>query len=104
MIKPLSIIIIHNHYDDFDHHSYHYDISERQGGDIDCLRLNSKSGSRKGKNSRGKLKKKEEAGDSFEENPEASLEDVVDLTRVRLRFALCIVLEFAKSRGKNFFL
>ena len=64
------------------------DISERQVGDIDCLRLNSKSGSRKGKNSRGKLKKKEEAGDSFEENLEASLEDVVDLTRVSLRFPI----------------
>merc|ERR1719264_2260499 len=40
-------------------------------------RLNSKSGSRK-----GKLKKKKEA-ESFEENIDASPEDVVDMTRVR---------------------
>ena len=101
-----TMIISHYHYDDIDHHNYHYDIdhhkyhydiSECHGSDIDCLRLKSKSGSRKGKASWGKLKKKE--ADSFDENPDASLEDVVDLTRVCLRSALCTVLEFAKSRG-----
>ena len=50
------------------------------GGIIDGLRLQSKSGSRK-----GKLKKKKEA-DSFEENSDASPEDVVDMTRVSSRF------------------
>merc|ERR1719180_471195 len=57
-----------------------------EGGDIGfsiqkkLARLKNKSGSRKGKNSSGKLKKKEE---SFDENPDASPEDVIDLTRVR---------------------
>ena len=83
------MIISHYHYDDIDHHNYHYDISECHASDIDCRRLKSKSGSRKGKNSWGKLKKKE--ADSFDENPDASLEDVVDLTRVCLSFALCTV-------------
>ena len=74
------IVISQYDYDDIDHH-YH---SECQGGDFDCHRLKSKSGSRQGKNSRGKLKKAE---NSFDENRDATPEDVVDLTRVSLRFA-----------------
>ena len=60
---------------------------ECHGGNIDCFRLNSKSGSRK-----GKLKKKKEA-ESFEENIDASSEDVVDMTRVSSRFLPWTVLE-----------
>ena len=41
-------------------------------------RLGGKPGSRKGKKSRAKLKKEE----SFEENPGAPVEDVIDLIRV----------------------
>ena len=78
------IFISQYDYDDIDHHNHNCDHCECQGGDFDCHRLKSKSGSRKGKNSRGKLKKAE---NSFDENPDASPEDVVDLTRVSLRFA-----------------
>jgi len=58
---------------------------QSEGGDIGfgiqkkLARLKSKSGSRKGK----LKKKKEEEAKSFDENPDASPEDVVDLARVR---------------------